>query len=236
MQKIVSLHSWITQLSEPVQADVKSRMKPRWYDNGHAIYELGHSGSELFMLVSGRVRFCNYSASGKEIQFGEVRAGDCFGELSLIDDMPRPHFAYAQGQTELRVLSRSDFEELTKQHPEINAQLVKLLSRRLRVAYTIIEDASVLPMLDRVARLLARLSYSVGQVDSKGVTVLSGFTHESLARMLGCTREAVSRELANIESSGLIQRHYGKLLIPDITALIEASDGIVGGEPIVPGY
>lgn len=173
---------------------------------------------------------------GKEIQFGEVRAGDCFGELSLIDGLCRPHCTYAQGPTELLVLHRHDFEELAAQYPDINAQLAKLLSRRLRVAYTIIEDASVLPMMDRLARLLSRLGYSVGATDERGVTVLRGFTHETLARMLGCTREGISRELKRMEDVALIQRHYGKILIPDIAALIDKCDDMVGGEPIVPGY
>ena len=236
MQKIDSLHSWIGQLAPAIRETVIQRMRPRHYGDGEPVYILGEEGHELFMVESGRVRFCNYTLKGKEIQFGEVRAGDCFGELSLIDTLYRPHCAYAQGDTELLVLHRHDFEELSSQYPEINAQLTKLLSRRLRVAYTIIEDASVLPMMDRVARLLARLGYSVGSTDERGVTVLRGFTHESLARMLGCTREGISRELKRMEDVALIQRQYGKILIPDIAALIDKCDSMVGGEAIVPGY
>ena len=58
-------------------------------------------------------------------------------------------------------------------------------------------------MMDRLARLLARLGYSVGTTDEQGGTVLTGFTHESLARMLGCTREGISRELKRMEDAAL---------------------------------
>ena len=68
------------------------------------------------------------------------------------------------------------------------------------------------------------------------MTVLEGFTHENLARMLGSTREGISRELKQLEKAELIQRRYGKILIPDITTLIDSCDGLVGGESIVPGY
>ena len=236
MQKIDSLHSWIGQLAPSTREKVIARMRPRHYGDGEPVYTLGEEGNELYMIESGRVRFCNYTLKGKEIQFGEVRTGDCFGELSLIDSLYRPHCAYAQGATELLVLERHDFEDLSSRYPEIYVQLTRLLSRRLRVAYTIIEDASVLPMMDRLARLLARLGYSVGTTDEQGITVLDGFTHESLARMLGCTREGISRELKRMEDIALIQRHYGKILIPDIAALIEKCDSMVGGEPIVPAY
>ena len=236
MQKIDSLHSWIGQLVPAIRERVVQRMRPRHYGDGEPVYSMGEEGHELYMVESGRVRFCNYTLKGKEIQFGEVRTGDCFGELSLIDSLCRPHWAYAQGATELLVLHRHDFEYLSARYPDINAQLTKLLSRRLRVAYTIIEDASMLPMLDRLARLLARLGYSVGTTDEQGVTVLGGFTHEALARMLGCAREGISRELKRMEDAALIQRHYGKILIPDIAVLIDKCDDMVGGEPIVPGY
>ena len=236
MQKIDSLHSWISHLSPELREIVLHHMRPRHFSDGEAIYALGEEGHELYMVQSGIVRFCNYSLRGKEIHFAEIRAGDCFGELSLIDGLYRPFCAYARGCTELLVLQKRDFESLCAAYPEINVQISKLLSHRLRLAYTLIEDATVLAMRDRLARLLARLAYSIGITDEQGGTVLEGFTHESLARMLGSTREGISRELKHMEEAALIRRSYGKILIPDITALMENSDGLVGGESLVPGY
>ena len=197
---------------------------------------LGEQGKELYMIVSGRIRFCNYTERGKEIQIAEIRAGDCFGELSLIDGLHRPSCAVAAGPTELLVLPQKDFEELRSKHLEICLQLNRLLSHRLRVAYTIIEDATALPMKDRLARLLARLGYSIGVPDAGGGTIIEGFTHETLARMLGSTREVISRELKQLERSALIRRSYGKIRVSDLDALIDQCDGLVGGEEIVPGY
>lgn len=236
MQKVTALHSWIGKLPPGISKAVMKQMRPRHYRDGEAVYTLGEKGSELYMIESGKIRICNYSLKGKEIQVAEIRGGDCFGELSLIDGLYRASCAYTQGPTDLLVLHKQDFETLCAQYVEIPMQINKLLSHRLRLAYTVIEDASVLPMKDRVARLLARLGYSVGAADEEGETVLEGFTHESIARMLGSTREAITRELKNLEKTALIRRRYGKILIPDIAALIESCEGLVGGEPIVPGY
>lgn len=236
MLKVDALHSWIDQLSPAVRDDIVSRMRPRHYQDGEAVYTLGEAGNELFLIATGRVRFCNYTSRGKEIEFAELRAGDCFGELSLIDGLHRPHCTFAAGPTELLALGKRDFELLCREHPEIYGQITRLLAHHLRQAYTMIEDATVLPMKDRLARLLSRLAYSFGTSEREGSTRLEGVTHESLARMLGSTREGVSRELKQLESAGLIQRDYGKIMIPDLAALIEASDALVGGEPLVPGY
>ena len=236
MQKVSALHSWISNLPPSISEAVLTRMQPRHYDDGEAVYLLGEEGSELYMVKAGKVRFCNYTPSGKEIQIGEMRVGDCFGELSLIDGLYRASCAYAQGPVEILVLQKQDFDILCGEHLEIPMQLARLLSHRLRMAYTLIEDASVLPMKERLARLLGRLGYSVGIADADGVIVLEGFTHEGLARMLGSTREAITRELKHLEWATLIQRRYGKILIPNIATLIESGDSLIGGEPIVPDY
>ena len=236
MKKIPALHSWIANLPPDIREAVAQRMHPRHYGDDEAVYLLGEEGHELYVVESGRVRSCNYTLSGKEIQYIVFQAGDCFGELSLIDGLCRVHSAYAQGPTDLLVLHKRDFEALCAEYREITVQISKLLSRRLRLAHTVVDDATLLPTKERLVRLLARLGYSVGETDKHGVTVLEGFTHENLARMLGSTREGISRELKQLQEAGLLRRSYGKIIISDISALIDSCDGLVGGEPIVPDY
>lgn len=236
MQKLGSLHNWIGGLPAEIQEVIFQHMKPRQYSDGEAVYRLGEKGLELYWILSGKIRICNYTPNGREILFAEIRTGDCFGEASLIDGLYRVNNAYSQGCTELLALSRDDFQSLSAKYPEINAQIAKFLSHRLRMAFGLIEDASLLTMSDRLARLLARLGYSVGVTDTQGVTTLEGFTHESLGRMLGTNREGVSRELKRLELAGLIQRQYGKLIIPNLTKFVERCDSLITGELIVPGY
>ncbi len=236
MKKIRALHSWIDNLPPAIREEVQQQMSCRHYADGETVYRLGEAGHELFKVQSGKVRSCNYTQKGKEIQYIEFQVGDCFGELSLIDGLCRVHSAYTQGPTDLLVLHQRDFEALYTKYAQIPIEINKTLSRRLRLSYTRIDDATVLPMRDRVARLLGRLGYSISTRDAHGMTVLEGFTHETLARMLGSTRESISRELKKLEQEGFLIRSYGKILIPDIAALVGSCDGIVGGESIVPDY
>ncbi len=123
MQRIDSLHSWINQLSPGTREAVLQRMRTRHYSDGEAVYTLGEEGHELYMVESGKVRSCNYTLSGKEIQYAVWHAGDCFGELSLIDGLGRVHSAYAQGPTDLLVLHKREFDTLCFEYQEICLQI-----------------------------------------------------------------------------------------------------------------
>ncbi|GGO87193.1 hypothetical protein GCM10011348_39810 [Marinobacterium nitratireducens] len=236
MKKVSALHSWVDNLPTDVRDAVLQRMRPRHYGDGEAVYTQGEQGRELYRVASGLIRFCHFTLSGKEFQSAVFRPGDCFGELSMIDGLYRANSAYAQGPAELLILQEHDFKALYAAHPEIAVQINRLLSHRLRMAYSFIEDASLLAIRDRLVRLLTRLGYSVGKADAQGATVLKGFTHENLARMLGTTREGISRELKLLEDLALIRRNYGRIVIPDIQALLEHCDVLGVGEIIVPYY
>lgn len=236
MRKVLSLHNWINSLPPDIQAEILQQMRPRDYADGAAVYGLGEEGHELYLIESGRVSICNYSEAGREVLLAELRAGDCFGEMSLIDGLPRANNAYCVGVCKLLVLHEPDFQQLYTEHPPIASQLNRFLSRRLRMSYIMAQDASVLTLKDRLSRLLSRLGYSTGVTDEQGATVIAGASHEHLARMLGATRQSVSRELKVMEKAGLLHCSYGRILIPDIVALVSNCDNLIGGEAIVPGY
>lgn len=236
MRKVQSLHNWINSLPGAVRSAIVQRMRPRDYDDGAAVYSLGEEGRELYLIESGKVSICNYSEAGREVQLAELREGDCFGEMSLIDGLPRANNAYSVGVSRLKVLRHPDFAHLYAEHPEIALELNQLLCHRIRMSYTAIQDASVLTLKDRLSRLLSRLGFSIGVADQQGVTVVEGVPHEHLARMLGTTRQSVSRELKVLEKAGLVRCSYGRILIPDITTLVSNCDGLIGEESIVADY
>ena len=234
MRRIAGFHSWLRDLPEQVRNAVLGRMRPREYGSGAAVWHLGDAASECDRIESGRVRFSNVSYTGKEVQIVEFHAGDCLGEMSLIDGLPRFNNAYASEPTRLTVLSKQDFDELYARHPEISRQLNVFFCRRLRIAYASAEDASALTLRDRVTRLIARLGSSAERVSAE--TILSKLSHESLARMLGASRQSVNRELKELEREGLIRISYGRIAIPDLTRLVRHCDQLIGAESIVPDY
>jgi CRP-like cAMP-binding protein len=182
------------------------------------------------------VRICNVSESGREVTLGELRAGDCVGEVGMIDGLPRFNSAIAAEDCRVLVLGRPEFDRLYKAHPEISHELNRLLAYRVRFFYMHAEEARVLSLGQRLARLLARTAYGAGVTQDNGEILVQPLSHETLASMLGATRSAVTVEMKRLEQAGLVRASYGKVYIRDLEALLAPVEALIGAEPVVPTY
>ncbi|GGO83401.1 Crp/Fnr family transcriptional regulator [Marinobacterium nitratireducens] len=234
MHKIPYMHNWIDRLPQACRDAVLRQMKPRRYAEGETIYSVGEAAEGLYLIDSGRVRISNYTQSGKEIRMAEFHDGECFGEMSLIDGLPRLNNAYASTETLLMTLNRQAFDALYDEYAEIAREFNLYFSLRLRALYASAEDATALPLKERLVRLLVRMAHSRG-VETDGMRVIEEVSHETLSHMLGATRQGVSRELKALEKEGQIQIRYGKILITDIAALSSRCDTLLGSELLVSG-
>lgn len=230
MPQASGTRNWIEGLPSQLRETIEQRMQPRHVADGESVYAAGDPGHECYLIQSGRVRMTNYAYSGKEVQTLELREGDCFGEISLIDGLPRANNAHASGVTELRVLTKPDFDSLYAEHPEIAAQLNRFLCHRLRTISANAEDASVLVLRERLPRLIARLAESHGVADGSGGVAIERISHANLAHMLGVTRQSISLELKELERAGLIQLRYRRILVRDLSAFARRFESLVGAD------
>lgn len=235
MYKVSGLHSWLTNLDAEVIRALEEKSQQRDYSAGEYVYKLGDPSSYCYVVESGRIRMCNYTADGHEIVMMEFFDGDCFGESSTLENLPRFNHACAVQDSRLSVISRDDFLLLYDKYPQIARSLNTMLAGRLRVAYGNAEDAAGLALRDRVARLVLRRGYSL-EADPRGHRVISGLSHEVVANMLGSSRQAVSRELKALERDGFLELHYGKIVVSDIEALGSAFGRLISDETVVPDY
>jgi CRP-like cAMP-binding protein len=236
MLRLVQVHDWIAPLPAAVRAEVQARMRPRRYREGDAIWRIREPATEAYQIRHGKVRLGSESVGGREIVAAMLQPGDCFGETSLIDGLPRRNNAYAVGETSLLVLKKQDFTHLYRTHVEVVHALNVKLCYTLRMALTGIEDASVLTLKQRLARLLARLGYSFGRSDDRGTAIVKDLSHEDLGRMLGVTRQVVSRALKELENEGAIQLRYRQIEIVDLEEFARKYDALVGSETLAPNY
>ncbi len=236
MLKLTGLHSWIGLLSPAVREKVLARMRPRRLSGGAAVFLLGEPPRESFLIRKGRVRICNHTQTGTEITLVTFQPGDCFGENSLFDGLPRFNDAYSVGETELLVLQKADFEDLFNAEKEIARALTLMLCYRLRITSGLSEDASALTLKQRLARLLVRLAYSFGIAQGSTSIIVPDNSHEDLSGMLGATRQGVSKALKELEDAGDVRLSYRRILINDLERFARKHNSVIGGETIVPDY
>lgn len=191
----------------------------RTYPKGTVIAFESDPEEALHVVVSGQVKIVLVSEDGREVILSTRSAGDFFGEMSLIDDVPRASHVIAMEDSTLLVLRREDFQQALEEMPGMAIGLFRALGRRLREADERIGGLVLLDVPGRLARHLLNLAD-----ENDGVHVTKRPTHAMMAQMVGSSRETVSRTMRNLEEQGIIEVSRGKLAIANRAAL-EAAAG-----------
>lgn len=106
------------------------------YQDGDMIFAEGDRQCYMALIIQGAVDIVkDYSKHNTLIT--KLRQGTHFGELSLIDNLPRSASAVAVGNTSLLILRKERFDELIGHHPRIGNKILvnvaKVISERLRI-------------------------------------------------------------------------------------------------------
>lgn len=200
--------------AETVLGLMHERVLPR----GAPIFHQHDQAGGLYLILSGSVKISRAGRDGREVTVAVLRAGNFFGEMSLIDGQPRSASAAAVQSSRLLVLDREHFQRQVLAHPRIVVKLLRELSKRIRAANQSIENLALGSVYDRLFHLLGHLGRRTPLKDGGG-TVERIPTHQEIAEMVGSSRETVTRTLSQMEKKGLIalERRRVTLLPPFLT-------------------
>lgn len=180
----------------------------------------GETADALFLVASGVVKVFMSSPEGKEQILYLARPGDAVNEISILDGSPSPLSAEALGQVALYGLPRGELLALLRQHPHVAANVMSLLTERLRGVLALVADLSFRDVTGRLARLL--LDHARNE---KGAELSREMlTQQDMAAMIGTAREMVGRSLKNLQSLKAIriERHKIAIANPELLEKIAA--------------
>ena len=189
-------------------------MRERSYPRGSVILFENDPGDSLFVVRSGRVKVVLIGEDGREVILGVLGVGQHFGELSLIDEQPRSAHVIAMEDASLLVLRRDDFRKRVESSPSVAWSLLMELSRRLRRADEKIGGLVLLDVPGRIARLLLDMAEEGG-----GPAIEKSLTHQTIAQMIGASRETVSRAMKEFQDSGWISVERRRITLSNQPAL-----------------
>jgi CRP/FNR family transcriptional regulator len=130
-----------SQLSRKDLSRLGRAVVERKYKKGETIVKEGEQAVAFFMITKGRVSVSRGGKSSKNGQaLAEFGSGQVFGEMALLDGMPRDATVKAMDDTECLVLSRWDFVAELRTNPHIAVAMLPILSRRLRDANARLES------------------------------------------------------------------------------------------------
>jgi CRP-like cAMP-binding protein len=188
--------------------------REKFYPRGSVILFENDPGDSLFVIKEGRVKVVLIGEDGREVILGVLSVGEHFGELSLIDDRPRSAHVIAMEDSHLLVLRREDFRARVEASPAVAWSLLTELSRRLRRADEKIGGLVLLDVPGRIARLLVDLSMETGNE-----VIDKPLTHQTIAQMIGASRETVSRAMKDFQDAGWISVERRRIRLANRPAL-----------------
>jgi CRP-like cAMP-binding protein len=189
------------------------------------VFRKGDEGGTLYGVLEGAVRIAVGDVDGKEIVLNVMEPGDVFGEIALLDGLPRTADASAVVPSEVVEIHRPDFMLLMKREPKLSAHIIELLCERLRWVSELVEDAAFLPLSARLAKRVLALAVAYGKEGPEGMAIELALSQEELARMAGGSRERVSKLLAEWSRSGFLRLTRSHVIVRKRAALEQIARG-----------
>ena len=206
----VPLFSMLTaaQAEAVAGAIIKRRFK-----RGELVIEAGRKSNALFILLTGRARVIAADERGREVILAVLKAGDYVGEMSLIDNEPHSATVRAEVQTDVLMLGRTEFARCLPENTSMAYAVMRGLVQRLRQADRKIESLALMDVYGRVARSLLEFA----KPDAEGVLIIKDkISRQDIAKMVGASREMVSRVMKDLEERGFIETQTdGSMVVKD---------------------
>lgn len=196
-------------LPDEALARVAQVASMRCFPRGQAVVREGESCDYVYFVLTGHLKVVVSNEDGREVILSLLEQGELFGEMSMFGDQPRSASVVAVTSADLMMIAKGDFRLLMEEHFELAWRLMCNLADRLRAADRKIENLALLDVYGRVARLLLDMAEDVhGERRVKRKV-----SKQDIARMIGASREMVSRVMKELGQRGLIEESSQGILL-----------------------
>ena len=108
------------------------------YSPGDMIFSQGELGTDMYIIQDGEVDIIKH-INGESHLLSHLEKGDFFGEMALLEAVPRSADAIAKTEVKVLVINGSRFDEMLRKNPEIAVRIIRKYSKRLREANLLLE-------------------------------------------------------------------------------------------------
>jgi CRP/FNR family cyclic AMP-dependent transcriptional regulator len=187
-----------------LSAELRTLEKEEW------VIHKGERGAHLYFLLIGRLQVIDSTEEGREIGISFLKPGDYFGELSVIDGLPRSASVVATSKSKLLALRRSVALDLFHNQPLVVERVLKKLANTVRHSAFLRVILAMPSVNQRVCAMLDHLTV----IAPGGLPVINNVpTQQQLAIMINTSRETVSRSMKLLVDRGVIERDYQRLIV-----------------------
>jgi CRP-like cAMP-binding protein len=184
----------------------------------HEVFHKGDTGSQLYVVIDGRLKALTTSPEGDDVVFNVMGPGEVFGEVALLSESPRSATVRAIERCELLVLDRRDFLAFLKRSPDVAVRMLTVLAERLMRVSEFVEDVQFLNLPVRLAKKLMLFADRYGRDAEDGAVKIDlKLSQEEWGDLVGTTRESINKQMRAWGDEGLIRidAGYVTLLQPE---------------------
>lgn len=181
-------------------------------DRNCEVVRAGERSDFVYLVVSGRLNVSVSDEEGREAIVCVLGRGELFGEMSVLDERACSATVKAAIPSVMVVIAKAEFTRCLQANFDVAHYVMRTLSERLRVANRRIESLALLDVSGRVARVLLEMAEPV----SGKQVVTRKMSRQDIAKMVGASRERVSRVVKDLELRGLIEEIDGRIILRGI--------------------
>ena len=197
-------------VNEDTLKQVGEAMQIRVVERGNHVIEKGSTGHHLMFLLTGRLQAFDLTEDGREVGLNFLSPGDYFGELSIIDNLPRSATVVACENSLIASLPRAQALALFYHNPLVAERLIKRMASSIRNAANYRTILSIPSAFQRVFALLNQFAKTA----PGGLVVIEKMpTQQEIAIMVNTSRETVSRAIQILLQKGVVEKDLRRLIV-----------------------
>ncbi len=192
----------------------------RSYRRNQVIFMEEETGNYMYLVLTGKVKVSKSTSSGRETILAIHKAGDFFGEMSLLDGETAPATVSAMEDSKIISVSGTDFHRYLMHNEKVLLQIINVLCARLRQVWKK-QSLSSSKADSRICMGIYDLAKRHGVQDAHGTIIDLKITHQELAEMVGTSRETVTRVIARLREEGIIEVDQRRMTLLNPQALLK---------------
>ena len=196
-------------LSDESLASIARVSMMRRFPRGQSVVCAGDRPDYVYLVLTGSLKVVVSDEDGREVILSILGQGELFGEMGMFDERPRSASVIAVVPADLVLISKQEFRRIMQDSFDVSWRIMCNLAERLRNADRKIESLALMDVYGRVARLLIEMAEDVGGQS----VVVRRISKQDIAKMIGASREMVSRVMKDLGQQGLIEEGPDGILL-----------------------
>jgi len=203
---------------QPLMSEFSAMGHLTLYPAGAALLTEGQVPRGVYIACSGRSKLSVRARDGKTIILKIAGDRQVLGLSAVICGGPSPITVTTIELCQIKFLEREAFLRLIEQNSQAALACATMLASEINSSFDDVHELLLArSSTEKLARLL--LSWVAEEPRNRELRILTEFTHEEMAQMIGSSRETVTRLLSDMQRKDLIRREGATLVIPNRIAL-----------------